>query len=499
MECPKCKAQIEEDRLYCDNCGYEVNMVPVFEPEVYENVQQTLQNIGDDIVDEPELPLSFNFDEIEIEDDGDKGDRPSLLGLFFIKGKNGKGSIVAKIIAVVVLLCMIGGVAFLVHILFKPAKKQSFAEHYNLAMNYATQGQYDAAISELEAAIAIEPDNSEARIKCADYYMLIGKEGSAVNLYQELVDDPAVGESISLKIAEYYLKKKDYTKLNNFLINSQYEGLRVDYNEYIALPPVFNLPEGTYEKYLEVALSANGNGRIFYTLDGSRPTYDSYEYMEEDKIQLRIGIHNVTAIFINEYGQVSEPATAKYVVDAQNMDAPGVNVKGGNYNSPEYLFVTVQPGCTVYYTTDGTDPSLENGELYTKVLPMRLGKTTYRFIAYNAQSDPSEIVEVVTNLKINYVVGVEDSVNALIRYLVNNGTLLDIEGHVDDSNVRYQYFCDKAFSNQSMIFYLAEEYYLDGSGQKIFTGKKYAIDSGSGYLYSVSTDSYGYLTASPLY
>ena len=64
MICPKCKALIEEDKLYCDHCGYEVNIVPVFEPEVYENVQKTLQDIGEDIEETPELPLNFRMDDV---------------------------------------------------------------------------------------------------------------------------------------------------------------------------------------------------------------------------------------------------------------------------------------------------------------------------------------------------------------------------------------------------------------------------------------------------
>ncbi len=497
MICPKCKALIEEDKLYCDHCGYEVNIVPVFEPEVYENVQKTLQDIGEDIEETPELPPNFRMDDVEIEDD-DRGDRPSLLDLFFRKGRSRNGTFVRKLIAVLIFLLMIGGVAFLVRYLFKPEKKQSFDSHYQMAMSYAEQGRYEQAIVELEQAIAADSSRTDARIKCADYYMMLGKEDSAVNLYLELVDDPEKGEAISLRIAEYYLKQKDYAKLNRFLLGSQYEGLRMDYNEYIALAPQFNLPEGTYEKYLEISLTANSNGRIFYTLDGSVPSYDSYEYTDAEKIQLRIGIHTVTAIFVNEYGQVSEPAVARYVVDARNMDAPGVNVTGGDYSSPEYLFVTHQAGSTVYYTTDGTDPSLENGEQYTGVIPMRLGKTTYKFIAYNTQGDPSMIVEIETNLNIHYVVSVEDSVNSLIRNLVALGVILDTDGHAEGKRGRYTYACDKAFCNQNMILYLVEECYLDTDGTEIPTGKKYAIDSGSGYLYSVSTDSYGYLIVSPL-
>ena len=34
MQCPNCKEELKDGNLYCEKCGYEIQMVPDFEPDV---------------------------------------------------------------------------------------------------------------------------------------------------------------------------------------------------------------------------------------------------------------------------------------------------------------------------------------------------------------------------------------------------------------------------------------------------------------------------------
>jgi len=46
MQCPKCGAQMPEDKLYCEKCGEEINIVPDFEPEIENKIEETLSNVA---------------------------------------------------------------------------------------------------------------------------------------------------------------------------------------------------------------------------------------------------------------------------------------------------------------------------------------------------------------------------------------------------------------------------------------------------------------------
>ena len=43
MHCPKCDKELKDGYLYCENCGYEIQMVPDFEPDVDGSILNSLR------------------------------------------------------------------------------------------------------------------------------------------------------------------------------------------------------------------------------------------------------------------------------------------------------------------------------------------------------------------------------------------------------------------------------------------------------------------------
>ena len=49
MKCPNCGREMAEGTLYCEYCGEDIHIVPDFEPELEQNIQQTIHEIVADI------------------------------------------------------------------------------------------------------------------------------------------------------------------------------------------------------------------------------------------------------------------------------------------------------------------------------------------------------------------------------------------------------------------------------------------------------------------
>ena len=45
MKCPKCGYELTEGHLYCDCCGEEIRIVPDFEPEIEQELNETLSSL----------------------------------------------------------------------------------------------------------------------------------------------------------------------------------------------------------------------------------------------------------------------------------------------------------------------------------------------------------------------------------------------------------------------------------------------------------------------
>ena len=50
MKCPQCGHEISDGYLLCENCGHEIQMVPDFEPEVEQSIEESLSNVVEDLI-----------------------------------------------------------------------------------------------------------------------------------------------------------------------------------------------------------------------------------------------------------------------------------------------------------------------------------------------------------------------------------------------------------------------------------------------------------------
>lgn len=491
MKCPKCQMELPEGKLYCEKCGNEVQIVPDFEPEIEGSIHETLSSMAEGLREEPELLNTQEFDihtadeyQQEHHDFQDENERPDLFGVlwnFFLKNR------VARIILAMAIILTI---AILLILSLQKDVPETFDDYYKQALAYAETSNYSDAITAMEKALILDPNQAEAHLILGDYYLESGDASSALLIYESLMKNNIVSEEAMIRIAEYYISMESYEELNDFLLTCENENVQNTYQSYMAMEPIFSLNAGTYNEVSPLKITANSAGIIYYTLDGSEPNEGSNIYTAP--IMLEFGTYTVKAFFINENGIKSATTTAQYIIDVTVPLAPVVNIESGSFEQPSMIEVEVPKYSTVYYTIDGTMPTNESTQ-YVRPIPMPLGKSSYQFVTYSQENVPGEVTKRDFDLQLSARFSSDEAVLITLQNLINSGILTDMAGHVEGMSGRNVYYCSSAFTENEVTYYLVTEYYEDLTGNWYSTGSRYAVDISTGIIYRVELNEEDYI------
>ncbi len=174
--------------------------------------------------------------------------------------------------------------------------------------------------------------------------------------------------------------------------------------------PVITPATGEYSEHQNVTITAEDGTTIYYTTDGSDPTSSSTPYEGTFAVHYNAnGPTTIKAIAVDDEGNVSTIAEAVYT-----WIAPKVTVRPATrevYNPTLTVVIGCNPvDATIYYTTDGSEPSSSNGTLYEgpfEVTFANLGdQVTVKAIAYNDDDVPST-VDVATYTYAEKVINVD--------------------------------------------------------------------------------------------
>jgi len=159
--------------------------------------------------------------------------------------------------------------------------------------------------------------------------------------------------------------------------------------------PTFSLDAGkTYTSAQQVEItSTDANVTIYYTTDGSEPTTGSTKYTTAITVDHTMTLKAI-AVSNDDNSCVSQVATATYKVQIPDVllpEAPTFSVASGTYTSALTVELkTATDGATLYYTTDGSEPS-ESSSKYTS--PITVDKSTVvKAIAVDGEGNKSKVV-----------------------------------------------------------------------------------------------------------
>ncbi len=458
MKCPECGNEIQEGHLICEVCGYEVQMVPVFEPDIEPQIDNHL--VGDALDSEPDLEELGETDEII-------GLTTEIIWTKELR----KRVIIAAAICVALIVIIYAAVWGILRI-------GDVDHQLTSAKNLAAQGKYESAISSLENIYVSHPEMSEILFLEADYYQELGKTDQAIDTLKRLISSDMYNAdeiySAYDRLINIYASMDDYESVAALLEECKYDEITQAYQNYVAFAPVFSYAEGTYDSTIRLKISANTSGNVYYTLDGSIPNESSTKY--DSPIVLDHGDYVVSAIFINQYGIRSEMVTGVYSITNDIPAEPVVNIDSGEYHSPMLITVQVPEGYRVFYTTDKSTPT-EDSTQYIDPIPMPVKYSNFNFAAISEDGLSSEVVVRSYSLSFPDGISYNDAIDLLKTRLVERGLLNDMNGYSDRAPGRYTYEVISAIpiSGQG-DYYTIREFYHDGTGSQTPTDTTYIVE-----------------------
>lgn len=468
MKCSRCGRDMGEDHLYCEYCGEEVQIVPDMDIEIENSMQENLSNLVENISKEQGEPKK----DIESRRKRNTGKKALLIAAAGIFAAG--------------LLCTVVGMN-LYH-------SNSFDYQMKKASACAASQNFEEAISYLEKAVSLQEDNTDARLLLSEYYIKEQDFKQAKQMLRDVIAIDAEKEEAYSRLIALYEDEQDYAAIDRLLQNSESAEMKEKFRRFLALPPEFSNAEGSYTEVVALKLSSHTTGDIYYTLDGTTPTKNSKRYTTP--IMLESGVYDVSAMFVNEYGIYSSIVKKHYEIEVAVPLAPEVSCMSGSYNRPTMISVEVPENCSVYYTMDGTEPTMDS-ILYSLPIAMPLGSSTFRFVAYSEEGVAGEVTTRNYLLRVNTAIDVASAVNLLMQELKERGVILEFDGSVPNKSGRNVYIASTLIQIGRNDFYLIAEYYQDTIGTLTRTGGLYGVEANTGAIYRISTDDKGNYLANP--
>ncbi len=447
MKCKQCGADLTADQVYCEVCGAEYQIVPDFEPELESSIATSLSGLTDSIQEHQEPKP--------------EAARQPVSVLTW-------GAVPLVILVLILLLVPIYGNSV-------PAIRGK-AQKAEEAMDYLEAASHYARLAEKE------PQEADWIHKEAAMYLRGGEQDKALELYLKLLASGTDTIEIYEIVISLYLEQEEYQKVHELVEGSGNEVLAEVYSQYYAAPVEASHDSGFYDAAMEVALTANDTGAIYYTLDGTVP--DEASTLYEEPIRLGNGNHRLQAVWTNRYGITSKTAAWDFEVEAAIPPQPVVKTREGTYESAVFIEVEQEEGFRVYYTTDGTTPT-ENSSLYKGPIPMPLGESTYTFAACSEDGVMGDTTSKTYLLNIKTGITTQEGEDLLVQALIQAGFLLDKNGALREHYGVHRYFYLYPLQVQEEHYYIFEERYLENEINRP-TGILYAVDVKEGDCYHFS-------------
>ena len=235
-----------------------------------------------------------------------------------------------------------------------------------------------------------------------------------------------------------------------------------------------SLNEGFYNTIQNITLTMNEPGTIYYTTNGTDPTTSSPVYSAPISISTTTILKYLA---LNLAGNKSPIYTQTYTIDTISPTA-SVNPIGGLYNTTKSVTLTMSKLGTIYYTTNGTDPTTSSSK-YLKNLSIT-ATTTLKYLAVDLAGNKSPtytqtytIDKVAPTAKANIIGGLYNKNQVVILSMSKNGTIYYTSNGTTPTTTSNKYTGSITISSTTTLKFIA----VDTAGNKSPVYKQtYTID-----------------------
>ena len=489
MKCPHCGEDMRQDQIFCEKCGKERLLVPVFEPEIEERVAESMSTIAQELApdehvykDQKEQP---NIEKSQEKEDGKIHKEASKDA-----SRHGSGQLVFFVLAILLLIVVIS--TFSVY--FYVYTENSYEYQYSKAMTAFEEGRFEDAMALADRCLELNEDSIDVRMLKIQIYQKQGMTDKVIERCLSLIAMDSENQTAYEMLVSIYIEREEYLKLSRLLSECPVQAIVEKYGDYRAEPPEFGEEEGTYYNSVSLKLLSGGTGTVYYTLDGSSPSKYSNRYTAP--IKLISGVYHISAVYVNNYGISSSVVTKTYRIESGIELVPEISVDSGSYEIPCVIKVTVSDeGYTVYYTMDGETPTMDSN-IYSQPFPMPLGHSEFCFMLVDEEGNESDVVKRVYDCNPAANFTTEQANIILKQNLIARGEIMDLDGRMNGTQDRKQYVCDSAMTADDVVYYIIYEYIQGASGTMIRSGNIYAFSVLDGRIFRASVSEAGYLSLS---
>ena len=399
MKCLNCKNEISENSIYCNICGKPTSMVPdysiyddddlnvLLEGAEIERAKQTQEDAEELRKKEEEQKRLAEQKRIAMQQKKEELRQQRLLE----KKKKQRMQITISLVILVSVLIIIGGV----YVKYAIDERNANSLEYQVeqAEKAIKNGDWDEAVEYYKKAIALDSKNVSVRVDLAKLYFDGDDDENAVKLLLDTINQDKSAYDAYKTLIGYYEEQNDIgaiLELTDGISDSRVENL---FKNYIVEAPTIQLEGGTFDKAITIRINANMSSSIYYTIDGSDPVSKGILYTSPIKIEKK-GKYTLKVVAKNEKGIYSDMVSEKYEIVVNAPDDPmvsltetGETVQGGTFEKETYLSIYIPSGCNVYYTWGNTDPTAEDGTLYTEPILVPEGHNILSVVVIDLEND----------------------------------------------------------------------------------------------------------------
>ncbi len=370
-KCVKCGAEIPDGRMHCPECGFEVRMVPDYNP-----MDEVLAGQIGGAVPGPDNRRRSARPDPQQEARRRRNKKKAQMAR---KRKRRR----AALLMFLMLLILAFAVGFVIY-------RSSYTGLVHRGQNAFNKDMYDEALGLFNKAIKKAPSKAPAYRGYYQAMMALGDEETAEKKLLEVVGEYPDQVDLYKVLFQFYIDCDTSYEIANVLETIEDESVRKKLAAYDVEQPEASLEEGDYDDVQQVSLSADDAKAIYYTVDGTDPSKTSKKY--DGPIQLSEGETVLQAIAVNDKGIESLIKSFTYNIELPVADAPAVTPSTGQYSGSQMITVTVPEGYTCYYTTDGSEPSAAS-QTYSGPIEMPKGNTIFSFVLESPDGKLSDITK----------------------------------------------------------------------------------------------------------